>query len=214
MTTETATETAVPETAPAPVVVTVYSQLLDAARGQAGWVERKPDELVAPYLQRLVLCVKEVPDDVWNKLDEQTTQAWFNSAATILNAGEPLTTCPGLDDAKPAKAAKAPKAPKPPKAEKPAKAPKAPKEPKEKLAPADGHSSRGIIGVLREAVILNPGITTEEMKKVADENGFIEPKASTISTIRTDTLSTINIAKRLGLWGGVDIVKAADAATA
>jgi hypothetical protein len=173
----------------------IYEELLGAAQTLPTWEPRKAGESTPDYLYRLVLAVKEVSEPEWNKLTESTTHVWFNSAAAILNAGQPLNDCPGFTDGgAPAKAAKEPKAPKA------AKAPKEPKPVKEKVAASEGASSRGIIVVLREAVIKNPAITGEQMKAVAIEAGFTEPKPSTISTIRTDTLSTINMAKRLGYW--------------
>lgn len=74
-----------------------------------------------------------------------------------------------------------------------------------KVAPAPkvaaGPKEDGLVVTLRKIVIENPEVTREEMAAEATKRrGFTDIKDATLSVVRTDTLSVINIAKALGYW--------------
>lgn len=193
----------------------IYAELL-AAVNTVAFPPRNVGESVSDYLGRLVRTVHTVSDEAWAKLTEPC-QAWFNEAAAKINAGGLLLECPGFTD-EPVTVAldpkeKVPAAPKKTKEEKDAeaaqaKADKAASKAKEKAdkeaakKAAKPERARGVSEALRELIIRNQGWTTEQLKQQLILDGWVEEqlKVGTLSTLRTDTLSTIKIIKLLGHW--------------
>lgn len=194
----TAAAPVVDQAAAQPIKISIFDELAAGAKN-SGFVAYVSGEDVQKYLAAFCNAVYSVPEETWKGFSDPA-QAWYNEASAAINAGTAIALPPGFPEvpagdapAVAAKPAKGEKAPKPAKEPKPAKAAKPEKAPRE----------RGITTIIREMVILRPLIKPEQLKiELMNEHGFKDEqlKMSSISTIRTDALSTVSLAKKLGYW--------------
>ena len=158
----------------------------------------------AKFLKRCLTSIDAGGDAVWKKLPEEA-QVWFNSAAKLLNAKQPLVD---FSDLKEEPAAEAAAAEKPAPAAKDEEAPKADAAPTKtnkvtseglEDAPDAPKKKRGAVRRVRELVIENQQATREEVQIAMTAEGF-SIAGSTIDAIIYDTRQTIEVAKSLGVW--------------
>lgn len=154
------------------------------------------------FLKRLLGTLSEVAEGIWNALPEGV-QTWYNDSSLALDDGKGLPELPGfvatavepvkrsgvqeLADTKHKKGlAKAAKGDKPEKAK---------RAPPVRKTPVDG----GVTFPIRLAVVKNPEMNIEGLRALLEKDGHMNIKASTLSTMRGDTLATMRAMRSAGL---------------
>lgn len=186
--------------------LTVYDHLLDAAKAvKADFAPKHAKEQVQDFYKRMVLVLADMSDEIWASLPEEA-QLWFNAATEAVNGNAEVAELPGFAEANPAPAAAAPKAGgkgntagleayrakrAAEKAAGIAPTPKAPAAPKEPRQPS-------VTSYIRKEVCADPDADLATITKRLEEKGHKDIKASTLSTIRGDTLATLAALKELG----------------
>jgi hypothetical protein len=190
--------------------MTIYDEL----RAAIATVLTIPPEHPTP--EHLLLEATRIPDTVWGKLSP-AAQAWCNEAAEKLNTGENVRECPGYGPSKAigvigmtqAQAAAFKQS-----WDAAAKGDMkithvalVDRPPDPYCITAEGHGLSAAMSTtgqtntdrVRAVVIEHPEWNQAQIAEELERRG-IDVSAGTIATVRSVTLSTINIAKRLGKW--------------
>jgi hypothetical protein len=148
----------------------------------------------ADFLEALIVAVNKLSDAAWHKLSDPA-QAWANNASRALDNGKdiPEFNAQGKETAPFAKKAERPKV------EKKAKKTKAEKKSKPKASPQKPVGAQMLI---KQFVLAQPNITTDELLEKLAKKGF-KPTKIAVSTIRTGMRQTLKIIKE----SGVDVRK-------
>lgn len=194
-------------------------KLLDVTK-----VKPKANEDREDYFKRIITAVQELPEDVWEGLDE-ATQKWVNDGAKAGNDKQPINDFPDIKakededvktEKKSAKADKTAKADKAPKkeslsarqeADKPAKKkdPKADKAPK-KEAKADKPAKKaargsGLEATIKGLIVKKPAITADELvEKLEAKN--VKASRFTVVAIRAGFRHSIKVLQEADLIKG------------
>lgn len=180
--------------------LSVYEQLL-AAIGEhdASFAPQHDKESNNDFATRIIRATAELPEDIWNALPESPTQEWYNAAVEALEGGKPVPPCPGHAEAVAVSGLAATAAVSAKKG--PSKAaPKAPKAPPAPKVPA-GPKTDGVVYRLRSIILANHAKPVDQVRKLA-EAAHPDIKASSFSTIYSDTMGTLKHMKELGMWAG------------
>lgn len=187
--------------------MSIHNEILAAATS-LGFKPQRDGEPDATYLGRLALAANSLPDSEWSCLTPEAIE-WVNASAKRLNSGKQVEVCPGFgddsgfatsDDVEEQEVSE--------------------KVPAENIALDTGGGDSNsvylaidpeLMGVsgedhllgffnntdrLRGLVMLHPEWTHADFKKAMGG----DVKAATLNTVRSVTLATIAVAKRLGLW--------------
>lgn len=180
--TETKTEDKAPEAPPVETKIMVHDELLDAAgTAEGGFKSQDSKEDDKKYFERLLTAVGELDEKVFDSLSE-SAQAWYNEAVEAMNAGNNAAAPEGFVSKKGAKTA--------PATGKTSTEKKTPAPPKEK-PPRSASKTFSI----RVSVCKDPKISLADLLKA--HPGM---NSSTVSTIRSDVLATIEAAQQAGAW--------------
>lgn len=191
-------------------VLTSHEAILHALaanvkEGEKAFAKKAKNETRDNYLKRLVGASMELPDDVFSALPQPAIQ-WLNMTANDFNEkkDEPVVirhldgydkdepeaggneSKSGGDESKSEATGGASAAT----ADKPKTAAKAaPAEPK----------GPGMVRVVREAVLHNPSITNDEVMALVVAAGVKEPKMTSVSFTRLDSLSFLRVMRDLNM---------------
>jgi hypothetical protein len=153
------------------------------------------------YLGRLLEAIAGLPGDKWEELSTEA-QNWYNAAQTEVNEDRPVPEFP--EDEAAAEQAPAAK----PAAVKAKEKPAAPasaktKQPEAAAKPNGGKKilTGGAQTLIKQAIIKNPAITTEEITEMLAKKG-LRTSPLTVSTIRSDFKHSIRVLQDSGLVSG------------
>ncbi len=147
-------------------------------------LEREPGEANKDFAQRIYSTVKEVDEDTWNKIGEESeaVQEWFNSYHNALKEGrKALPLVPGMaNGADPEEASQEPE-----------------KKAKRRVSP--NKRSGEVTVLIRKAVFRNLTRTAKDIQSEVMEKGH-DVKLSTISTTRASFVGCLQTLAMLGAY--------------
>ncbi len=159
---------------------TLFQELFNAAcTVDSKFAPQHPKEDAQKFLARITTAIGEMADAAFDELSGDA-QEWYNAAAEALNSKGAVTPPEGYEPPPPAKAAKA--------------APASKKGP-----PAPARKPGSVTTAYRKAVLSNPTADLATIRADLEKLG-VEIRASTLSTIRSDVLATVAVAKEVGRW--------------
>lgn len=189
---------------------TAFQEILDTARAMdAKFAPQHAKEDNQTFFKRVIRLLADINDAAWEALS-LPAQEWYNEAADALTNNKAIPDCPGFTAAAPAEDAKPKRTGAQAlmehnakrKAEKEAAIARGEAPPKQERKPAEPKEPRGdgVTMKIRLEVIADPAATLDTLNKRLIEKGSTDVKASTLATIRGDTLSVLEAIKRIHGW--------------
>ena len=166
--------------------ITMHDELLDVARFvNKDFKSQAKTEDAQKYLKRLITTISELPEpkegeeDLFEKMMSADMQAWYNGAVKGMQADPPAAI--------------------PEPAGFVSGGTKQPTQREAKKAAPPKPKKEGVVSVARKLVIMNADKASADVQKLVKER-FPDIKDATWSSVYSDTMSTIKMARELGLW--------------
>lgn len=178
----------------------IHEELVNAA-STAGFTGRKPGQSRDEYAKELISTVGlKVDAKVWDTLSQEA-QTYYNLAGEAMNTDKPIPPIPGFDDQE--VAVQAPASDETRAAAVPIKVPEtriSSSGPNQANTPKPKEEKKSVTNSTRSIVVAHMDWNNEQIKVELVKQGYAEAelKPSSISTIRTDALNTLNEALRQG----------------